>query len=153
MTLFFVCHDCKSVPTRMYHETSQNGFDETKKFHPRVNFANIICSAFAQIFLRQKNTDLRSKYKKVLARNITTKKPHVKCWWNWLFFSLLMSRGLYFELWVFVFVHMWRYDIMGTGGRVKDLAKTLAAWKSEACFWSGQKLLISNDVTLFVWTE
>ncbi len=32
---------------------------------PRVNFTNIISAAFAPIFLRQKSTNIKSKYKKV----------------------------------------------------------------------------------------
>jgi len=37
----FVSHDCKSVPTRMYHDVSQqNGFDETKN---SISFSQALC--------------------------------------------------------------------------------------------------------------
>jgi hypothetical protein len=36
---------------------------------PGVNFTNIIRAAFAPIFLRQKSTNLKSKYKKFCAKH------------------------------------------------------------------------------------
>jgi hypothetical protein len=59
-----------------------------------VNFTNILRAGFAPIFLSQKSTNLKCKYKKLRA----------KCWWNclqgdnyfhWIFlFDLLMFKAL-----------------------------------------------------------
>jgi hypothetical protein len=44
-----------------------------KKLTPVVNFTNILQAAYAPIFLRQKSTNLKSKYKKALRKTFVRK--------------------------------------------------------------------------------
>ncbi len=48
------------------------------QFHQHLNM-----SAFAPIFLRQKEINLKIWVQISCAQNFRTKKPHVKCWWIW----------------------------------------------------------------------
>jgi hypothetical protein len=40
-------------------------------------------NTFAPVFLRQKISNLKFKYKKALRKTFVQKKPRLKCWWNW----------------------------------------------------------------------
>ncbi len=59
------------------HSHSLTNWISLSQFHQHF------ISAFATIFLHQKSSNLKCKYKKSLAQNFCTKKPRVKCWWNW----------------------------------------------------------------------
>ncbi len=56
--------------------------DTTTRCQFHKHFTRSFC---AVIFFCQKNTNLKSKYKNFLRKtqNFRTKKPRVKCWWNW----------------------------------------------------------------------
>jgi hypothetical protein len=42
-----------------------------------------ISPTFFEQLLHQKSINLKCKYKKLFAKFSFTKKPHIKCWWNW----------------------------------------------------------------------
>ncbi len=47
-----------------------------------VNFNNILRAAFAPIFLCQKSTNIKCKFKKYKHKHFRTKKLRAKYWWN-----------------------------------------------------------------------
>jgi hypothetical protein len=57
-----------------------------KKCRLGVYFTNILTASFAP-----KTTNLKCK-KKSCARNFRTKRPRVKCWWNWSLMLLIFKR-------------------------------------------------------------
>ncbi len=82
-----------SIPEMYFYLFDQNITSTLSQFHQ--HYMRGFC---ANIFA-PKNTNLKSKYKKVLRETFPTKKPRVKCWWNrpLVFFSNFSGKLSFFR--------------------------------------------------------